>query len=98
MAEIAVDDLKKALDILLARVADDHGIVRVDRDAFWAVPSQDAYDIYREPSELTIGLVSESMANISALLLEPDRAIDYGLVWLAEVLRAVGDEASGSMP
>ena len=97
MAEIAVDDLKRALDILLARVAV-NGIVRVDRDAFWAVPSQDAYDIYREPSELTIGMVSESMANISALLLEPDRAIDHGLVWLAEVLRAVGDEVSGVMP
>lgn len=28
----------------------------------------------------------------------PDQAIDYGLVWLAEVLRAVGDEASGISP
>jgi hypothetical protein len=69
----------------------------VERDAFWAVPSQDAYDIYREPSELTVGMVSESMANISALLLMPDQAIDYGLVWLAEVLHAVGNEASGTV-
>jgi hypothetical protein len=97
MAEIAVEDLKRALDILLARVADD-GVVRVDREAFWAVPSHDAYDIYHEPSELTIGMVSQSMENIATLLRDPDLVVDHGLVWLAEILRAAGDEASGVKP
>lgn len=93
MTEIAAEDLKRAFDLLVDRVAEG-GVVRIENEAFWSVPAPAAYDVYREPSDLTIGMVSESWENVAAIVRDPDRAVDYGLVWLAEVLRAAGDEAS----
>jgi hypothetical protein len=91
--EVSVEDLKRAVSLLLDRVADD-GVLRIDHEAFWSVPAPAAYDVYREPSDLTIGMVSESWENIAGIIRDPDNAVDYGLVWVAEVLRAAGDEAS----
>ncbi|MEU4364618.1 hypothetical protein [Promicromonospora sp. NPDC023987] len=93
MIEVPTGDLKRVLGVLLDHAAKD-GVLRVPDAAFWSVPAPAAYDIYQEPSDLTIGMVSDSLDNLAAIIRDPDRAIDHGLVWLAEVLRAAGDGAS----
>ncbi|WP_213453180.1 hypothetical protein [Rhizomonospora bruguierae] len=67
----------------------------VSKDYFWSIPSSERYDVYNEPSELTIGQVSESWANLQGMLEDDSKTLGYGLVWLADVLRAIGDEAVG---
>ena len=46
-------------------------------------------------SEFTIGQVSESWENLRGMLEDRSKALGYGLVWLADVLRAIGDEEVG---
>lgn len=94
MLEISVEDVKRALELLLEKVQDQDGVLRVDKEGFWSIPQEGAYEIYEEPADLTIGMVSESWEQVEAMLREPDRVVGYGLVWLAEVLRAAGGEAS----
>lgn len=65
----------------------------VEIPEFWSVPSDQVYDVCAEPRDLTIGVVSESWAHLDGMVSDPDRVNGYGLVWLAEVLRAVGDDA-----
>lgn len=92
MTDVRVDDLKRALSLLLDRVEVAGGVVRIDREAFWSVPEAQAYDVYVEPTELTIGMVSESWEQVEAMLSDPDRAVGHGLICLAEVLRAIASE------
>ena len=37
-----------------------------------------------------IGQVSESLEDLESIVADPELAISYGLVWLADVMRAVG--------
>ncbi|MCK2029465.1 hypothetical protein KZC54_06945 [Microbacterium sp. KSW4-6] len=64
--------------------------VRVGEDYFWSIPADQLYDVTAAPSGLTIGQLSESFDNIRELDTSPDRAISYGLVWLSDLLRAIG--------
>ncbi|MEU8679632.1 hypothetical protein [Streptomyces sp. NPDC048560] len=89
---IPVEKLREVLDVLLNHVAQDADHVTVEREAFWSIPADEVYDVYQEPKELTIGMVSESWRNLEAMTGDNPRVVGYGLVWLAEVLRAIGDE------
>lgn len=93
---IPVDQLRQVFELLVAHVATDGATdLPVSRDYFWSIPSPERYDVYNEPSQLTIGQVSESWANLRGMLEDDSKALGYGLVWLADVLRAIGDEAVG---
>ncbi|MFD4669895.1 hypothetical protein ACFWNN_09180 [Lentzea sp. NPDC058450] len=93
MVDVPVDRLKGVFDLLLERIRAGEQVVRIDEEAFWSVPRDQAYEMNSEPSELTIGMLSESWAHLERMLSDPDSAVGYGFVWLADVLRALGDEA-----
>lgn len=89
--QIPLATLRKASEVLLQHLEELEGHeVAVDFDYFWSIPREDLYDVLKEPTELTIGQLTESVANLDSIVAEPDEAISYGLVWLADVLRAVG--------
>jgi hypothetical protein len=93
--QIPVEKLREVFDTLLNHVAQDPGqYVTVRKDAFWSIPAPNVYDVYSEPQELTIGMISESWRNLEAMTGQDARVVGYGLVWLAEVLRAIGDEVA----
>ncbi|MFF3354937.1 hypothetical protein ACFYWN_20300 [Streptomyces sp. NPDC002917] len=48
------------------------------------------YDVYNEPRTITIGQLSESWQHLEGLLTDEDRAVGCHLVWLADVIRAIG--------
>lgn len=93
MLEIRSEDLMRVLGLLIARVEQD-GVVCVEHEGFWSVPLSDAFDIYKEPSEPTVGMVSDSWTNLESMVRAPESAVNYGFIWLAEVLQAIGDDAS----
>ncbi|MFI5709913.1 hypothetical protein [Kribbella sp. NPDC051620] len=68
--------------------------MEIDKEAFWSVPPDQIYDVYNQPQDLTIGMLSESWSHLEDMLSNPDRVVGHGLIWLAEVLRAIGDQAS----
>lgn len=93
---VPVDQLRQVFELLVAHVVKDAETdFPVSQDYFWSIPSPERYDVYNEPSELTIGQVSESWANLQSMLEDDSKTLGYGLVWLADVLRAIGDEAVG---
>lgn len=66
----------------------------VDEDYFWSVPLSETNNVYSDPRALTVGQVSESWSNIESIIAD-DRIISYGLIWFADVLRAIGKETNG---
>lgn len=88
---IPLADLRLLFESLMAHVHEVSGPeIRLENDMFWAIPSDSLYDVYNEPKDLTIGQLSESWEFLVALLAAPSANISYGLVWLADVLRAIG--------
>ncbi|MFJ9605143.1 hypothetical protein ACIRS1_02150 [Kitasatospora sp. NPDC101176] len=88
---IPTDGLRRVLDLALRHVEASTGDrVALDEDYFWSVPGGELHEVYAGPPALTIGQLSESWQHLEALLTDPDRAVGHHLVWLADVLRAIG--------
>jgi hypothetical protein len=92
--QISLDELRKAFDLLVSRLVgrDAGDRILLHRDAFWSVPTAYANDVYSEPPELMIGMVSESWSRLQAMIDDETKVVGYGFIWLAEVLRAIGAE------
>ncbi|TWG07641.1 hypothetical protein [Saccharopolyspora dendranthemae] len=92
---VSVEDLRqvmnRALDNLQAQVGER---VELDNDFFWSVPPELAYDVYTQPQpeQLTVGQLSESWSNLARLNEAAGEVPAYALVWLADVLKALGHQ------
>lgn len=96
VVRVSVDQLKQVFGLLLAHVADkSKSELTLSKDYFWSIPAPERYDVYTEPSQFTIGQVSECWTHLEGMLEDESKVLGYGLVWLADVLRAMGDEAVG---
>lgn len=88
--QLPVAKLEAVVELLLRRVvAVGQDRIVIDRDMFWSIPLGDAFEVYGPPPEATIGQVSESWDQLERVLAEPEDAVKYHLVWLADVLRAI---------
>jgi hypothetical protein len=90
--QIPVEKLREVFDTLLKHVEQDSDHISVHSDAFWSIPAPSVYDVYSEPRDLTIGSISDSWRNLEEMTQADAGVVAYGMAWLAEVLRAVGDE------
>ncbi|WP_329400282.1 hypothetical protein [Streptomyces melanogenes] len=89
--QIPLDQLQHAFNLVLRHVEAAAGdTVTLEHDYFWSVPGDELYDVPNEPSTLTIGQLSESWQHLKGLLADEDRAVGYHLIWLADVIRAIG--------
>lgn len=92
---VSVETLRRvfneALDSLKERVGE---TVELDKDFFWAIKPEAKYDTYTPPGEgeLMMGQLSESWSNVVRQSKEDISAQPYTLVWIAEVLEALGHQ------
>lgn len=96
---IPVDDLRRAVDLVLRHVEASAGpTVALTDDLFWSVPADALHDIGTgtPPGDLTIGQLSESWGHVADLLAQRGegrgQAVGHHLVWLADVMRAIGHD------
>jgi hypothetical protein len=93
---IEISKLREVISVLLDHLEEVHGgVVDLDADFFWNIPKESLYDPYQQPTELTLGQLTESWRNIESIRSDSDDVINYGLVWLADVLRAIGYQVPG---
>ncbi|MEV6830100.1 hypothetical protein [Amycolatopsis sp. NPDC051102] len=93
--EVPLARLREVTELLLAHAERAGASVTLEHDLFWEVPPEQRHDPGHEPTGLTLGALSESWAQLSAMADDPDRVVGYGLVWLADVLRALGHQSIG---
>ncbi|MGH2919292.1 MAG: hypothetical protein ACRDLS_11955 [Solirubrobacteraceae bacterium] len=90
---ISVADLRRAAEVLLDHLQEVEGdVVELSDRMFWVVPAEVRYDVYEQPAELTIGQLSESLARLASVVESDEDALSYGLVWLADIARAIGEQ------
>ncbi|MGL3200397.1 MULTISPECIES: hypothetical protein [Curtobacterium] len=87
---ISVTDLRLVFDRVLAHVEHVNGESFVLRaDYFYSLPAPDLYDVSSDPPEPTIGQLTESWGNLTSAK-DADQTLNWELVWLGDVLRAIG--------
>jgi hypothetical protein len=90
---VSVAFLRHAAEVLLNHVEEVAGAeVSLEADYFWAIPAPSRYDVTSEPTSLTIGQLTESLEFLQHAADNPDARVARSLVWLADLLRAVGEE------
>jgi hypothetical protein len=85
-------ELRKVFDRLMTHIERQNGTtLNIAEDYFYSVPFPAIYDMNAtEKPELTIGQLTESWDNLQKT---GDRdTISFELVWLADILKAIGHE------
>jgi hypothetical protein len=91
--EISTEQLQSAAKRLLDHLESVEGNqIYLEKDFFWEISGDEVYDVYRQPQVFTVGQLSESWKNIQDILDGKSSPNAYALVWLADVLRAIGKE------
>ena len=94
--KISGSDLRRITDLLLEHLSElDQEEFEIDNDFYWEVPSPARYEIYDEPTELHAGQLTDDWAELQAILMGSKEPIGYALVWLASILRVVGEQSQG---
>ncbi len=93
---LTTDFLRQSTEAMLNWIEQNVGeTVTLEMDEFWWVPSDAAYEMSRDPRELTIGSIRDCVEFVQRGVLDDEIPIGYGFVWLAQIFRAVGDQVSG---
>ena len=89
---ITVAELRRASELLMNHLeAQGRASVQIDHDYYWFVPTDQRYDQYKEPKQLTLGQLSDDWSEIRKILDGKGEPVNYALVWLSSLLRAVGE-------
>jgi hypothetical protein len=90
--EIILDDLQEIF-ILLVQNIKGKGIdtINLEVDYYWNIPQHQIYDPYQKPVELDLGQLSDDWNELRKILKTQKEPLGYHLVWLAAILRAVGE-------
>jgi len=90
---VSVDIMRRAATVLINHLEEKAGAeVTLDQDMFWEISPDQRFNVYEKPHEFAIGQIEESFLSIEKFANDPDSASSYGLVWLADILRAVGEK------
>jgi hypothetical protein len=89
--KIVVSEMRAAANLLFDHL-ESNGCseIEVDTDYYWNVPSEKLYLVYEEPTELTVGQISEDLLNVKAVVEGRSPPVAYVFVWLASIIRFVG--------
>ncbi len=88
---VPLTTLRTAFTLLLEHVEALVGPeVRLDKDYFWTISPEQAYDVYHSPQDFTIGQLSECVDHLTTITVDPSRATSFALVWLGELSKAIG--------
>jgi len=90
---VDLDDVERVLTIVLQHIKQQRSapIERSD-DYYWEINEAQLYDPTKDPSDFSLGQLSEDWARLSQILAGDAPPIGYALVWLASILRAVGQK------
>jgi hypothetical protein len=90
---ITLAELRAVSDKLFTHL-ENRGYTSVDLtvDYYWDFAKQQRYDPYQEPTEFSLGQLSDDWTELQKIQSGEASTIAYALVWLASVLRAVGEE------
>jgi hypothetical protein len=90
----SVPELRQILSVLLDHLEAQGAEIELSHDFYWFLDPSARRDLERDPSDPTVGQLSENLASLRSMIGSRD-VLAYGLVWAAEILRTVGEDRVG---
>ena len=69
--------------------------VQPPQDYYWSIPREQRIDVTKEPTEHTLGQLSDDLNELARISTGETEPISYALVWLSSVLRELGETTIG---
>ena len=93
MMQVTLEDLRAVTERLYDHLASQgHQELDVPDVHYWSIPREQRVDRYEEPTDLTIGQTSDDWERLRRIRTGESEVVGYALVWLASVLREIGEQ------
>lgn len=69
-----------------------HQNFELSHEYYWSVPANAKYVPYAPPGDLSLGQLSDDLAELRRIANGETEPVSYALVWLGAVLSAVGEQ------
>ena len=93
--EIDLKVLKSAVNAILDHLLEDLGIENVaiadEKDSYWDCPYPQMHDVSMQPSDLTVGQLSDDFDFVKLVRRGQRADVSYNLVHIAPLLRYIGE-------
>ena len=88
---ITIDEIQKILLLLIEKLRNtvDNNII-LKNDFYWNIASNQLYNPYTEPKDITLGQLSDDLSTVRRLLEHEDEALPHDLIKVAEIIKAIG--------
>jgi len=94
--DITVQELRQVFEKIMKHLEQQgKKSIQITHDFYWSIPKDRLYDNYEKPTELTVGQLGDDLAELRKIASGESQPLAYGCVWLASVLRAIGDTEIG---
>lgn len=94
--KIQVSNLRALANKLLDHLEETgHGEVDISVDFYWDIPAEQRYQPYAEPGKLDMGQISDDWMELTKIAEDRAKPVNYALVWLASILRRIGETSTG---
>ena len=93
--QISLVSLRNAVEKTLDHL-EESGLthIDVDEDYYWNIVKEQIYDPYKEPTDLNIGQLSDDIEAVEKIASGKHDPIGYDLVWIAAIMRYIGENNS----
>lgn len=65
--------------------------LNINKEFYWSIYENEKYDNYKEPSNFTVGQISENIENLREIVEGKREPTIFALKWLGEILIATGE-------
>ncbi len=96
--QISVKELAVLCDKLLAHLKElNVEAIELPQDYYWDVPDPERYAVDEKPDSLTIGQLSDDLADLTQLIEDEREPVIYNFVDLAAIFRAIGEQGEAAL-
>ncbi|MGY4538156.1 hypothetical protein ACVW0P_002576 [Mucilaginibacter sp. UYNi724] len=91
MTTVNIDDLQKAISLLLMKLKERKGMtIELKNDYYWDIDSNELYNLYEQPKDFALGQLSFDWEHIEKA--SPDELIPYDFEKVSCILKALSNE------
>lgn len=89
---VTTSELRRLFDVLMSYLEETgRSEFDIQEDYYWNINREELYNTQSEPVEMNLGQLSDDWANMKKVIDGESEPIGYHLVWLAPVLREIGE-------
>ena len=92
---VSLDELERAVHVVVQHLKQQSVQPKLSDDYYWEISEEERYDPTKNPTDLSLGQLSEDWDRIQQILRGDAPPIGYALVWVASLLRRIGSTNVG---